>query len=299
MRSSAAALLLVLGASAQGPTFVVLGVCEIDDQAVACWDPGGRPSSELTAYVRRRVEALVTPLSFVVGRKNRFVLVRHAPYAYLQYVRGGESLQNYPVDPEGTMTLFRLAADARATTASFDVSVGQIEGSSVDLPFREGAAAALGGVRIELGKVEENPPGSRSSPFFGPMGFGPARFSRWRIPVGRGESTPAGTFQFEAIDRHGKPIRYVDRNGKPVTDMRAEEYRRRRFSPDGLRNGPPLIDAARMNVGSELGQGQPDLIWVGFSIDPKAIAKLRVRRIAEYAETVGPIALDPLQPSVP
>ncbi|GEM_PF-7014613 len=285
-------LFLLPLAGFQSPTFEVRGVCAIDAATVDCWAPDGGPKPGLTEEVRRQIAAMESPLSFLPGRKNRFVIVRHTPFGTLTYGKNSLRPQNFPLEHDGGLwtTAFRIAADRDVATADITIIPGFPEGEAVAVPFHEGAKAVVDGVPVEIGRIGKNPRDE-----FG--GFNVSRVSvwgEWRLPIQIGETTAPSGYQVMPVGHDGKPISYVDPQGWPVDARRGKELWEAAFKSERrIPESPPASPAGISTYPSG------PILWVGMDIQPKAIHELQIRRIAGRMITLGPLALDPNPQSVP
>ncbi len=283
---------LALAAGAPPPLFEPLGVCSLDEAGAVCWDLRGAPLPTLTAQIDRLARTTPQSLGFVYGRKTRYLVVRQGEYRSLMLRGSSGNVQSLVLSGEGAPNLhaFRVAALPEATTETIVATVGAIQGEAVEVPFREGAKAVVEGVRIELGAVKVVNPEmnfSRRSgtwPFFGP--------GRWRFPLERTETTPMGSLAFVAIGYDGKPISYVDPNGKPIPPDKGKALAAEAFGPKRDWTRPASVEYAQI-FAATMSAPSP-VLWCSTNIDPKAIARLRVQRIAEHTEILGPFPLDPV-----
>ena len=291
MRALVVLPLLAWVPGAPPPVFEPLGVCAIDESRASCWDLKGAPLPDLTAQVDRYARKAPQPLSFVYGRKTRFLVVSQGEYRSLSFRASGASVTNLMLSLEGSpyLSLLRIAAPPEATTQTIVAVVGTNQGESVELPMREGAKAVVDGVRIELGPVAK--------------GNAPAQFRRWsprvyfegptwRFLVERSETPLAGGLHFVALGHDGKPISYVDPNGKPIPPEKGAALAKEAFGPK--RDWTRAASVGYAQVSTSMMNPSDPVLWCVMNIDPKAVARLRVQRIVSHDETLGPLPLDPV-----
>lgn len=292
---------IVLAGVALGPgsqRFETEGVCSIDEKGASCWNLQGSVLPELSSDIDRRVRALPYGLSFVPGRKNRFIVVRTGEFASFG-ASNRMQVQTYalPSDPGSTRMLLRVTEPPEATVSSATFNLGLYQGAPVEMPLREGAKATIGGVGIEIGPIGRNPNFRNDFGGFGSrwvFAGGP-----WRVAIDRTGQGSGDGVTFEAIGRDGKPIHFVDLEGKPISDAKFEASKPDPTKPFDFSRVSRYSNAYLGNLAG-LGYESPlAALWTYTNIDPKSIAKLRVRRIVNGVETIGPFPLDPVQANVP
>lgn len=265
------------------PIFEEVGVCDIAPERVGCWNPQGVPDPDLAAEVRLRLQEYPRDLSFVVGRKNRFLIARHTPYASIRLASEGAAFGLYDLVRRGAPPLVALRVDRApdVMSATLETTVGVAEETYADLPLRRGASVALKGVRVEVAAVTRLEP----LPFQGwPFP------DRLRITLGRSEP-PAGDggLTYEAIGQDGKPIQFVDPEGRPLDPEKALAI----MNEDAAaKPKPPFPPRAFYAIVTPFQRGSA-IVELTTPIALRKVKAIRLRRIVEHMETIGPCALDP------
>ncbi|RYG26645.1 hypothetical protein EON82_02460 [bacterium] len=258
--------------------FEPLGVCRIDGAGAACWSTAGIPDADLTRRVDGHVREMKGDLAFVPKRKNRFLIVRQKSVSSMSATSAHGRVGFYTLSSNGPLMALRVDAPFEAGSSSIVAKVGVVEGPTVEIAFREGSEGRIGDVPVTLGAA---------APSFSPVPIALYGARSWRFGVDRGERT--GGFYFEPVARNGQTIRFVDLLGRPYDPKKGEVLWRQVLAGNWDWRTPPEADYARIQRDFD-----PQSIWYLTNVDPKYIAKLRVRRIAECTETLGPFALDPV-----
>ena len=268
------------------PLFQPLGVCRIDDRGASCWSVDGRPDPELTGKVDRLAREN-RDWTFVHGRKNRFLITRQSSVNSLSATSASGRVMTYSLDsePGENLMVFRVDSSLDVKTATVVAKALVTDGQPAEVAFRKGAKAQVEDVRLTLSQIVSGA---------GRMPFGPMGGYGWRFAVERNETSPPGGLAFEAIGRDGKPISYVDALGRPYDQKKGEAIWRQVAAGKWDWRTPPEAEVAQFWPDFE----QPS-VWFSTNVDPKSVSGLRVRRLVERNETLGPFALDPVQPSVP
>ncbi|RYG49154.1 hypothetical protein EON79_02300 [bacterium] len=207
----------------KGQKIEVVGVCQIDTDATACWKTDGTPDIELTRQIENYYEAQVhADLRFVPGAKHRYAVFRRPrdTYAYVTDKKGGF----LGTTDQGSTDLFLQWARATVDpeTKSFEIFMVVPFAKPLtpaEIPFREGAKLEYQGTSFQLGPIRPQEGGFRNS--FG-GGFDPAGIGTnpgWKVDwLQKADSPMQMDFAFTPIGKDGKPILYVDTKGNPLSE---------------------------------------------------------------------------------
>ncbi len=287
MKLLLAAALAALGFGIPDPILKPVGVCEIDEGSVACWDLQGAPNEDLGREVGSRLGENVY-LGFVPHYKNRYLFAWQDFESQIQsYSTNGPSSVNFLTKPgDRTLIAIRAAADLTAKTGTVSLHLGIRTGGPAEIRLREGESATVEGVKLTVGRAEASP----LSPW---GGFNPP----WRFGLDRTETEPETRLSIQALDRQGKLIEYVDEYGKPVDAAKGKAlYDQIQAGKWDWKLPLKIFNSVIQDGGMYPGRQEP---WIYMNIDPRSIARLRVHRVVDRAVTLGPFPLDPIQSKTP
>jgi hypothetical protein len=202
------------GVSVQG-----VGVCDISQSSIACWDMSGTPDKNLTQDVTDYVTSGQQYLRFSYGRKNRRLVVKSSGSAYVSFSQFGE---NATLSSEGRMTrsngeeveLVRVATERDRTEASVLVNLSGLGKTEFrDLPLRIGAQATYQKIEFQVASLSEVKEKSESD----------SEVRKWNVVLDLKNpgQEPISGLMLTIYDKEGRLIRYVDKKGEPVSDVQA------------------------------------------------------------------------------
>ena len=270
------------------------GACEARPESVACWDMDGKPSPELAEGLRAALSNN-GEVSFRLGKKNRYLVVRRPQGLQPQYRMGRETHLSanatYNTDP--VVDYIRLAAEPDATVATVSVSTSVQSPKDEDVPLRVGATAQIEGQRLEIGEAVKVAPDKNrpaTNPYSGQRVVGEV----WNVVIGLTPEVPQSNgWAFTPLDKEGQPIRYVDAVGKPISALKALALEPNIQPGYGYyyNNGTPPPAKPKASAAYFQGGGG-STFRAATNIDPKAIATLRIRASHTETKELGPFPLD-------
>ena len=280
---------MVLCVGATPPHDVVPeGVCAIDDRGVVCWDVQGKSLPELTRRIEREVRASNRPLGFILGRKNRYLVVRSEEGGSIS----SDSVGFGPItvgEGEEARSLIRVAAHPDAADATIDLKTAEYVGAAKNVAFREGVKTTVDGVRFEIGPIER----MANSPFAStgrPTGS-PTR--SWRYAIDSDRTDPLSSVASVPLDGEGNPIRLIDADGKPIPygmiDPRNQDLEKL-LTSDSI---PKAFYAAFGSTWAMYSFADYGGLWQTTNIDPRWVRSVRLAHRVIRRERIGPFALDP------
>jgi hypothetical protein len=276
-----------------------VGACDVRPESIACWNLDGSKSTELEDSVRA-ILSNGQEVNFRVGKKNRFLAVRRPQQMPISY-RAGANNSLYgnwqrPGDP--TTEFIRYAGDPTETQVVLTAQT-TVQSPNEDLiDLKEGSSAEIDGRKLEIGAIQKVIPGkTRPDPRFYYNGYNrPPVGETWNVVFGlSGKEGEYVNWAFTPLDAAGQPIRYVDAHGKPIAAVRALALEPT-LSPNnfnGYPNNDPAAPKPKAAVAYFQGAGTSPAFRAGTNIDPKAIAKLRIRASHQVSADLGPFPLDP------
>lgn len=256
-----------------GSRIEALGVCDIGESDVRCWDRSGASLPDLAARLKAfYVQFDTQELRFRPGRTRRYVVFRES-------LKGNERLQadgpgyepvNDLWDEEGRAVLWgRVTPERDAKTFDARITVGDFRTlPPVEAAFAPGQALVGEGYRFVFGRAALAPPPAGG---FFPFVANPEIpvSKRWRVALAAPFPKPAAVrIEFEALDKAGDPIRHVSDKGLPISEREYTASLSHRNHVN-VPSGPSLKGYARANFA-------PDPEGPLFTnIDPAVIGKIR------------------------
>ena len=275
------------------------GACDVRPESIACWDMDGAKSAELEDSVRA-VLANGQEVSFRVGKKNRILVIRRPQTASVSYrVSTNNSLYgNWQQGGDPTTEFVRYPADLSEKTVVLTAQTTVQAAKDEEIDFREGATGEIDGRKLEIGAVQKFVPGKTPpNPRMYYNGYNrPPVGDTWNAVLGlTGKDGEYVNWAFIPLDAAGQPIRYVDAKGKPITAIRALALEPT-LSPNnynGYPNNDPAAPKPKAAAAYFQGAGTAPAFRATTNIDPKEIAKLRIRASHTVSAALGPFPLDP------
>ena len=287
----AAILALVPQVISLDSIFAPVGVCSLADDEPACWDVEGRSAPELLQRVRDEIARFRMDISFVSGKKNRFIVIRasrsESPVFESEYGRLNGVIEINA--SKGRLIIVRLAAPMAAETVGLTAKIGlPVEPGHV-VRFRSGVKADIDGDRVEIGAIKPIPENPNIRRF--PEGYAAERRGRqWQVLLGQSDKSPYRLdLRFIPLDARGSTIAYVDPQGRPVPEAVGRAF----YSKDASGGeGFPRVRPAffRRNLN---GYGPLEVVHCESNIDPKSLFAVRMTRVVEREERIGVLPLDP------
>lgn len=283
-------------------TLTVRGVCDLSGPDAKCWDYTGELSIDLTQAVNaamaksRSVSPSITeemPKEF----KKRFIVTMikgRGAGRFVNMIQAGTSLDRRPTfrmdseqpydrqNPDKLFTLYEVlgvvAGRSQRSTSLFALDVEFLEGVA-EIPATAGSTAKLGGATVTLSSVES---AAKSAPTTSNVS------SAWKLGFSlSGEGASETGFDLELLDASGNEIRFAAANGA-IGDTTPP-------NPDQLRENPKLREKGMFNRPAIPGYQDRQLgdRTVFITVDPKNIAKLRLKPYVGKRIEVKNIPLDP------
>ncbi|RYG26644.1 hypothetical protein EON82_02455 [bacterium] len=271
------------------------GVCEVRPESIRCWDMAGAKSAELEESMRA-VLANGQEVSFRVGKKNRILVIRRPQALSVSYrTNPNNSLYgNWQQQGEPTTEFVRYSAEPSETEVVLTAQTVVQSPNDEEIAFAEGTSGQIDGRRVEIGAVQKIDPAKAPNPRF--YGYNrPPSGTAWNVVLGlSGKENDYVNWTFTPLNSSGQPIRYVDASGKPITAIRALALEPN-LSPNNYNPYPndPAAPKPKAAVAYFQGGGSAPAFRATTNVDPKAIAKLRIRASHQESAALGPFPLDP------
>jgi len=276
----------------------VLGICDIQEQGVSCWDIGGRRSEDLATQVTSSLNDKKQPFNangldipFHFRRKNRVLLVEVPSNAYgserdvrLQRIstpttENMRDLRQFRSQNAPTMIQYLdMDADEKASTTSLSATFFSKEGHAIELHAAAGATGTTGKTTVTIESIKPNDGQT------GPMFFGPSK--SWNVQLKFSGEVPSSELdvQSEALDAGGNPISFVDGNSRPAKAPTGPNVFTRQQAP----NIYPVFAFAQPQYQPESTRTQLSLI-----VDPKYVTTLRIKLSTPKTVEFKNLPLDP------
>lgn len=283
------------GGTAAFPTGTVtaLGACDVRPESVSCWDMDGKAAEELAISLRSYLSN-GNDVSFRFGKKNRYLITRRPQTLQPQYRTGPNNYVNssstYNADP--VMDFLRIAVDPMETEVVVSVTTTIQSPTDEEIDFKEGAIKSIDGRQVEIGpsaKVVDDRSRPAANPYGQPI-VGPA----WNVPIAvSGGDGDIGYWAYTPLDGEGNPIRFVDASGKPISALKALALEPHLQPGNGFYypNGQPSAKPKAANAYFQGGGGAA--FRAVTNVEPKFIAKLRIKTSRQESKDLGPFPLDP------
>ena len=282
-----------------GGTAEARGVCDVRPESIRCWDMSGATSVELEDTMRA-VLANGQEVNFRVGKKNRILIVRRPQSMPVSYrANPNNSLYgNWQQGSDPTTEFIRYAAEPSETQVVVTAQTTIQNPKDEEIAFREGTSDQIDGRKLEIGAMQKVIPGKTPpNPHFYYNGYNrPPVGETWNVVFGlSGKEGEYVNWAFTPLDAASQPIRYVDAHGKPIAAVRALALEPTLSSNNfnGYPNNDPAAPKPKAAAAYFQGAGTAPAFRAGTNIDPKAIAKLRIRASHQETATLGPFPLDP------
>ena len=291
-----------LSAVLPGGTVEAQGACDIRPDGVACWDTDGAPSPALVEAVRNALARSGGDVQFRLGRKNRYLAVRHPQGVNANYrALGSESVYgNFRTEGEPAMEFMRVSVEPSVSSIVLQAQASVPADKDVDLSLREGSRATVDGWDVEVGAAQRvvvkkgTVPNPRRNFGYGPP---PPGMDYWMVVIGlKGRENVYPQWALTPLDAEGQPIRYLDAAGRPISALKALALEPTLQPTNGYspNNGEePAAKKPKAMAAYFTGNGPAPAFRASTNIDPKAISTLRIRPSRTVSVDLGPFPLDP------
>lgn len=278
--------------------FDAAGVCEANPEGVKCWDLDRKPLPSAEENLRS-LSANGTDLTFRIGKKNRYLVVRRPRDFNLNYRLSISDyagyISNYQGDP--VYDFIKVAVDGSLPDVSLSAQVWVPADRDVDVPMQEGSKANIEGRTLEIGKASLGK-GNPQAPGMFPMGQSvPSPHPWWSVIMGiDGDLSQGLNWGMTPIGRDGKPIAYVDAKGEPMSAVKAMSEG---VSPDPFNGGYVLPDMQgtpgkkpKAFVAYFRSNGYGSAFRSDTNVNPRSIAAIRIKWSRPVTVALGPFPLD-------
>jgi hypothetical protein len=262
----------------------LVGVCDVNERGVRCWDPNGADDAALASRFAERARSDGDAnLRFTYGHKNRWAVLQVTGDAEVRTRSGWGTWVWSGDNPAGSGTKLAVAqvvAPSDAEQGSVSIQVGSVTGSPVVVRARAGETANVGGALFQIVQVGES---SWSMRFPGAFEWTESK-SCFVIAGSDVATRPDPAFVAAPLDSEGREILYVDSKGHPVGSKNSHT------GPDATNKDEAVTyqcDSPYMEV--------PEVCRMFFNLDRRSLAYLRVKREVWRTVLVSRIPLDPAQ----